>query len=488
MCGIAGVYDAGGEAGFKIIPLLAKMQNRGPQGAGVVSCDASGAFHEVRGSGSVEAVFNSPEKVRQLPGRFAVGQVRYATFGETIQPLVWNQQGIMAALTHNGEFANAITLRARAEEQWGYKFQSTSDTEVLIPYLMYAAGETFEEKLLEVLQSAIRGAFSFVILYDGKFYCVRDQYGFRPLAFGMEERLNIVVSESSAIEVLGGRYITDIEAGQLMVIGPSGIEKTIQWAPPTRKSCIFEHVYFANPDSYVERINVSVARDRMGKILFEESGWVDADVFIPILDSGLHPGLGLYEAMLEYAREHGKKPPRLKAGVHRSWFLGRTFQQEDEVSREVLQRVKSSVIKPWVEDQRVILMDDSIVRGIVTRIVIQLMRLAGAREVHVRIASPPPLYPCGYGIDTYKDELIAARLNGDLEEVRRFLGADSLCYLSLEGLYRAVVGAKSPSVRGEEDFCVACFTGCYPIPFEQNRLTKPKKRGTSIFVPLTDLS
>ncbi len=477
MCGIVGFYGPTTDrATEKLNLLLAKLQNRGPQGAGVVTYDHDGQIHELRGAGSVEAVFDGRNKLDNLPGYMGVGQVRYATFGYTIQPITWIQRGKQAALAHNGEFANAITLRKEAEEMWEYKFQSTSDTEVLIPYLMHSSKDTFRDALLDVLQNKIKGAYSMIILYDGKLYCVRDPHGFRPLALGISENASIVASESSAIEVLGGQYIGDVNPAQLIVIGPSGIIETVEWAEPKPKSCIFEHVYFANPDSYVGGINVSLARDFMGKLMFEEAGWIDADVIVPVLDSGLHAALGFYEATLRYAFQERKNPIPLKAGVHRSWFIGRSFQEGEQIAREILQRIKSNVIAAWVKDKRVIVIDDSLVRGTVMRIIVELMRIAGAREVHVIIPSPPPIAPCAYGIDTYEDELIAARLNGNVHEIQQFIGADSLRYLSLDALYQAVTESASPPVRTTANFCDACYTGQYPVPFEQDRSTKPRRQ------------
>lgn len=477
MCGIVGFCDPTTDRAAEALNLLlAKLQNRGPQGAGAVTYDYDGKIHELRGTGSVEAVFDGRSKLDTLPGYMGVGQTRYATFGHTIQPFVWTQHGKPAALTHNGEFANAITLRREAEETLGYAFKSTSDTEVLIPYLMHAPQDDFEDALIDVLQNKARGAYSLIILYDGKLYCVRDPHGFRPLALGISQNASIVASESSAIEVLGGQYIGDVNPAQLVVIGPSGIIETVQWAKPEPKACIFEDVYLANPDSHIEGASVSLARDLMGKLMFEETGWIDADVVIPILDSGLHSALGFYEAMLRYAAKEGKDLIPMKAGVHRSWFIGRSFQEGEQIAREILQRIKSNVIAAWVKAKRVIVIDDSLIRGTVMRIIVELMRIAGAREVHVVIPSPPPIAPCAYGIDTYQDELIAARLNGNVDEIRQFIGADSLRYLSLDALRRAVTESASPPVRTAANFCDACYTRQYPVTFEQDRSTKPRRR------------
>lgn len=479
MCAIVGVYDRKGKAAGKAVLALTKLQNRGPQSAGAVSSDGTG-FHEHRGEGLVETVFNTPETVERLAGRIAVGQNRYATIGYAIQPLVGRfHDGSPFAITHNGEFSNAVSLTREAQERWDYSFRTTSDTEVLLPFLEHAEEPKFRDALLEILRtSKIQGAFSLVILHEGKLYCVRDPHGFRPLAWGIiGEDGMIVTSESSAIEALGGRYIADVEAGQLVVIGSAGVEEATQYAQPRRSSCVMEHIYFANPDSYVERTNVSQARDAGGRTLFreefEKSGYPEVDAIIPILDSGLHAAIGYQTAAMEYAFENGKKPIPLVPGIHRTFFLGRSFLQPDQLAREALQKIKSNVIAPRVRGKRVIVVDDSLIRGIVTRTIVTLLRLAGVREVHIRIASPPPMFPCPYGIDTYANELIARLVNGDEEEVRRFTKADSLQYLSLRGLQKSVVGAKSPPVRTEDDFCYACFTGTYPVPFEQDRRVKP---------------
>lgn len=478
MCGIIGIYDPEGKAAPKAALLLAKLQNRGPQGTGAVSIDEEGLLHEVRGPGLVEAVLGAPHILSSLRGSIVTGQVRYATFGETIQPLVgyWKgrrDQPIIVA--HNGEFGNAISLRREAQERWQYQFQSTSDTEVILPFLEYARESDFKEALLDVVRRKIRGAFSLIIFFGGKFYCIRDRHGVRPLVVGRnKEGVVAIASEDSALRVLDVEDVRYVDAAELLVVAPDGIEEEICWAERDRKSCIFEHVYFANPDSDIEGINVSLARDRMGAIAFEEIGWrYDMDVLIPILDSGLHPTLGLHEALLDYAVLHGEKLVPLKAGVHRSWFVGRTFQEQEQATREILQRVKSSVIAAWVRGKRVWVGDDSLVRGTVTRAITALMRLAGAKEVHWIIFSPPTIGFCPYGVDTYQDELIAARLK-DIDAVRNFIGADSLHHLSIDGLYRAVTEAVSPYVRTKEEFCAACFTGRYPIPFEQDRTEKPR--------------
>lgn len=355
MCGITGVIDSSGYAAQKAVLLLAKMQNRGPQGAAVVYGNADFLHDEMRGAGSVETVFDGYHKLDRKLGPCAVGQVRYATVGdpsEICQPFVWEQRGKLAALTHNGELSNAESLRGGALRRWGYKCTSSSDTEVIIPWLMHIPGKDFKATLLGVLRNCIEGAFSLVILYDGKLYCVRDRHGFRPLAIGKGDGMYIAASESGAIDVLDAEHVRDVEAGELVVIGPGGIEEAIQWAQPRRRqSCIFEFIYFAGPDSYFEGVNVSRARNRMGRNAFAESGWIDADVIVPIFDSGVESALGFHRAMEEQALREGRRPedvPELHAAVSRSWFVGRSFQESDQVAREVLQRIKSNVIRTWV--------------------------------------------------------------------------------------------------------------------------------------------
>ncbi|MBI3420938.1 MAG: amidophosphoribosyltransferase [Candidatus Sungbacteria bacterium] len=484
MCGITGVIDASGYAAKKAVSLLAKMQNRGPQGACVIYGGAGQLHDEMRGAGSVETVFDGSHKLDCKRGSFAVGQVRYATVGdpsEACQPFLWQQHGRSAALTHNGELANAGSLRAHALRRWGYECKSSSDTEAIIPWLMHMPGEDFKAKLLGVLQHCLEGAFSLVILYEGRLYCARDQHGFRPLAIGRGDGVHIAASESGAIDMLDAEYIRDVDAGELVVIGSDGIEEAIQWAGPRqRQSCVFEFIYFAGPDSNFEGISVSRARNRMGRNAFAESGWIDADVIVPVFDSGVESAFGFHRAMEEQALREGRQPaevPEMHAAVSRSWFVGRSFQESDQAAREMLQRIKSNVIRTWVEGKRVIVVDDSIVRGTVMKTIIRLMRLAGAREVHVVIPSPPPKAPCPYGIDTYEDELVAACFGGDIAQIRDYIGADSLRYLSQGGLLQAVAGAGKPGVRTPKDFCTSCFTGRYPVAFEQDRSKKPQKAG-----------
>ena len=461
MCGVIGVYSNKEEVARVINLGLYALQHRGPQAAGIATSDSEKVCSHL-GLGLVMQVFND-KILSSLKGNIGLGHVRYATSGDVTlnecQPMIGKFKGEQVVAVLNG---NLVNWRKEKEKlsSGGYKFNSTVDTEFILALIANSKKSDFKLALFDVLQK-LEGAFSLILLYKDKIYASRDSLGFRPLTLGLSEDAHIVCSETCALDVLNARRVFDVEAGSLLVIGEDGIEETIPWkASEKKRRCIYEWVYFAREDSYIEGINVSLARDAMGKQLFlEEENKVNADVIIPVLDSGLHAALGYHEV--------SGNP--IKAGIKRDYFIGRTFLQKEQELRERLQRIKSNVIRAWVKKKSVILVDDSIVRGTVMRAIVSMLREKGAREVHVRIPSPIIINPCFFGIDTpSKGELIGGRLGGNAEEIKRYIQANSLVYLKgPESLKDALMGIKGKSSCLEKnDFCDACFSGNYPVSIE----------------------
>jgi len=445
-CGVFGVFGADEAANLTYLGLHS-LQHRGQESAGIVSSDGARLFAH-RGLGLVQEVFDEAT-LAKLPGDAAIGHVRYSTSGDShvknAQPLAVDYAHGSIALGHNGNFTNAEDLRARLEAQ-GSIFATTGDTEVLVHLIARSAGRTTVDRVVDAL-GQMQGAYSMVFLTETQMVAARDPHGFRPLCLGRLKGAHLVASEPPAFELIGGAFLREIEPGEVVVIDRTGTRSLRPFDEAERKLCIFEFVYFARPDAQIAGLSVYEARKRLGHALAEEAP-VEADLVVPVPDSGSAAALGYAEATgLPY-----------EMGLIRSHYVGRTFIEPQQSIRNFGVRLKLHPVRQVLSGKRVAVIDDSIVRGTTSRKIVRMIRDAGAREVHVRISSPPTRWPCYYGIDTpSRSELIASSHTAD--EIARYVAADSLAYLSIEGLHRAVSGA---------GYCNACFSGNYPVPFEQH--------------------
>ena len=447
-CGVFGIYGHRDAAAITALGLHA-LQHRGQEAAGIVAFDGR-QFHSERRHGLVGDHFSKEETIKRLQGLAAIGHVRYATTGETIlrnvQPLFAELDGGGFAVAHNGNFTNGLSLR-RALVKDGAICQSTSDTEVLLHLVARSRKARFIERFVEALRQ-IEGAYALVVLTNKKLVGVRDPLGIRPLVLGELDGHYILCSETCALDIIGARYIRDIENGEVVVISESGVESLRPFPPQAARPCIFEYVYFARPDSMVNGRSVYAVRKNMGAELAAESP-LDVDVVVPVPDSGVPAALG-------FAQANGTP---FELGIIRNHYVGRTFIQPSQSIREIGVRMKHSANRGVVSGKRIVLIDDSVVRGTTSVKIVQMMRDAGAKEVHLRIACPPITHPDYYGIDTpEREKLLAAQM--DLEGMRAFMGADSLAFLSVDGIYRAMGYAKRDAVRPQ--FTDHCFTGDYP--------------------------
>ena len=448
-CGVFGVYGSEDAAALTALGLHA-LQHRGQEAAGIVSYDGK-RFHPHRAMGLVGDIFGNAEVIETMPGDSAIGHNRYSTAGETVlrnvQPLYADYSFGGLALAHNGNLTNARQLR-RELVQAGSLFQSTMDTEV-IQHLIATSRETrLLDRFIEALR-AIDGAYSLVALSRRKMIGARDPLGVRPLVLGELGDAWILASENCALDIIGATFVRDIEPGELIVIDEDGLH-CYKPSPQVRKRlCIFEYIYFARPDSDVDGTNVYEARKGIGAELARESH-VDADLVIPVPDSGVPAAIG-------YAAEAGIP---FELGLIRNHYVGRTFIEPTDEIRHLGVRLKHNANRGQLDGKSVILVDDSIVRGTTSKKIVEMVRSAGAREVHVRISSPPTRGPCYYGIDTPEaSQLLAA--NHEVEEIRKLIGADSLAYISIDGLYRAM--GEPGRDNDAPQYCDACFSGDYPI-------------------------
>ena len=446
MCGVVGIHNHPEAANLTYLGLHA-LQHRGQESAGVVSNDG-GTLHSRLGMGRVGEIFTQ-DSLRQLPGDVAIGHVRYTTSGgsiaKNIQPLSVQNRSGSVAVAHNGNLVNAELLRDELEGD-GAIFSSLSDTEVVL-HLMARSRESDVVDQLAAALTRVRGAYSMVLTAEDKLIAVRDPHGFRPLVLGRlrgTEDSWVVASETCAFDLIDAEAIRDIEPGEVLVIDKGGL-RSVRLPPAPRKLCVFEHVYFARPDSVIDSLSVYEARIAMGEQLAREAP-AEADIVIPVPDSGVVAALG-------YSRESGIP---FELGLIRNHYVGRTFIEPEESIRHFGVKLKLNTVPRLMDGQRIVVVDDSIVRGTTSRKIVRLLRQAGAKEVHVRISSPPVHGPCHYGIDTpTRAELVAS--SQSVPEVRDLIEADSLGYLSPEGLRKAVRSG------GRETYCDACFTGDYPI-------------------------
>jgi amidophosphoribosyltransferase len=451
-CGVFGISDNGEAAALTVLGLHA-LQHRGQEAAGVVSYDGR-LFHSHRALGLVGDHFSSEGVIAGLPGRAAIGHVRYSTTGA---PLLRNVQPLFAdfafgglALGHNGNLTNALTLRRQLVER-GCLFQSTSDTEVIVHLIARSSQPTVIERLIDALRQ-VEGAYALVAMSADALYGVRDPLGVRPLVLGDLDGSPILASETCALDIMGAGFVRDVEPGELVILSADGVESLKPFPQLPRRFCIFEYVYFSRPDSAVEGHDVYEVRKRIGAELAKDQP-APADIVVPVPDSGVPAAIGYAQA--------ANLPFEL--GLIRNHYVGRTFIEPSDRIRHLGVKLKHNANKGTVAGKRVVLVDDSIVRGTTSTKIVAMIRAAGAAEVHMRVASPPTTHSCFYGVDTpERDQLLAAR--NDLAAMARIIGVDSLAFLSLDGLYRAVGGAgRDPA---QPQYCDACFSGDYPTPLE----------------------
>ncbi len=443
-CGIFGVYGAPQAASLAVLGLNA-LQHRGQESCGIVTSH-EGRLHRRIGMGLVGEVFNRPDHLEALPGLAAIGHTRYSTTGTSdyhnIQPIQVITKDGELAMAHNGNLTNAAALRRELEAE-GAIFQTTTDSEVILHLLARSRGKSLEERVLEALPR-LQGAFSLVFLTPDGMVVARDAHGFRPLAMGELDGQPVFASESCAFDIIGARTIRDVEPGELLLVN-GGPLRSIQALEGARRShCIFEFVYFSRPDSKIFGENVDKTRRKLGKTLATEHPAEDADIVLPVPDSSNTAALG-------YSR---RSEAKFELGLIRNHYVGRTFIRPGQQSRTDGVRLKFNAVEGVLRDRSVVLVDDSVVRGTTMIKLIRLLREAGARQVHVRIASPPVRFPCYYGMD-FPDENELAAAGRNVDELCLHLGADSLRFLSLEGMLEAT-GMRASS------FCTACFSGIYP--------------------------
>ena len=449
-CGVVAIY-AHPEAETLAYLGLHALQHRGQESAGIVSSDGM-SLHIHKSMGLVADIFTE-KKLSKLRGTLAIGHTRYSTAGDSAllnaQPIMVQSNKGMIALAHNGNLTNAQEIRSRMEAQ-GSIFQTSSDTEVIVHLIAQSREQTLPDAIADSLRR-VEGAFSLVMISRDRIFAARDPRGFRPLAVGRiraqtRERENTIVfaSETCAFDLIGAEYERDVKPGELVIIGPEGASFQ-QYTPALpQSSCIFEHVYFSRPDSRIFGRSVQESREQLGRELAREAP-AAADLVVPVPDSGVTAAMG-------YAAESGIP---LRFGLIRNHYVGRTFIEPQQSVRDFGVKLKLNPVRSLLEGKRVVLIDDSIVRGTTSRKIVRMVRSAGAKEVHMRISCPPTISPCFYGVDTpRKKELIGA--NNTIEEIRQYIGADSLAYLSLEGLKRACHDGETTT------YCTACYTGRYP--------------------------
>jgi len=447
-CGVFGVFGHPDAAAITALGLHA-LQHRGQEAAGIVSYDGK-RFHSERRMGLVGESFSRREVIDRLPGSIAVGHVRYSTTGETVlrnvQPLFAELDGGGFAIGHNGNLTNGLTLRRQLVRD-GALMQSTTDTEVILHLVARARRNRFIDRFIEGLRQ-LEGAYAFVGMTNKKLIGARDPFGIRPLVVGRLDGCPILASETCALDIIGAKYVRDIENGEVVVFDEDGLHSHKPFPPMQARPCIFEYIYFARPDSIVGGRNVYDVRKTMGAELAREAP-ATADVIVPVPDSGVPAAIG-------YAQQSGIP---YELGIIRNHYVGRTFIQPTQSIREIGVRMKHSANRAVVSGKRIVLIDDSLVRGTTSVKIVAMMREAGAAEVHMRIASPPITHSDYYGIDTpERDKLLAA--THDLEGMRKFIGADSLAFLSVDGIYRAMGIEQRDAARPQ--FTDHCFTGDYP--------------------------
>ncbi len=461
-CGVFGILGDADAAAHTALGLHA-LQHRGQEAAGIVSYDGR-QFNSHRGMGHVSENFNNEAVMDRLTGDMAVGHTRYATTGATIlrnvQPLFAEFDFGGFAIGHNGNLTNALTIRKELQKR-GCLFQSTSDTEVVTHLIAISDENTFEERLVGALRQ-IEGAYSFVCMTNTALIGARDPLGVRPLVLGKLDRAYILCSETCALDIIGAEFVRDVDPGEIVIITHEGIRSLKPFPKQHPRFCIFEYIYFARPDSVSEGHSVYEVRKHIGAQLAKESPCA-VDVVVPVPDSGVPAALGFAAASgIPY-----------ELGIIRNHYVGRTFIQPTDKTRHLGVKRKHNPNKEVLAGKRVVLVDDSIVRGTTSMKIVEMVRQAGATEVHMRISSPPTAHPCFFGIDTPDyDKLLAAQ--HDLASMASLLGVDSLAFISIDGLYKAVGEARRD--LDHPQYCDACFTGDYPLPLtDKNAGSQPKQ-------------
>lgn len=454
-CGVYGVYAPGEHAAKLAYFGLHALQHRGQESAGIAAANGSD-LRVHRDLGLVTQVF-STKAIEDLPGHLAIGHVRYSTTGspilENAQPIVVDWSRGRVAVAHNGNLLNTARLRSSLEKE-GYVFYSTSDTEVIAVLLArHLENNSLEEAIARTMQT-IEGAYSIVVATETQLAAARDPYGIRPLSLGKTASGYVVASETCALDISGASYVRDVEPGEILIIDEHGLFSFVGQEKTRQSLCMFEFIYFARPDSYLYGKTLYEVRREMGRLLAREAP-VEADIVMPVPDSGTPSAIG-------YAEEIGIP---FGEGLIKNRYVGRTFIEPTQAIRQLGIRLKLNPLRSAIQGKRVVLVDDSIVRGNTSKQIVAVMREAGAREVHMRVSSPPVTWPCFYGIDTAnREELIASSMS--VEEIRKFIGADSLEYLTLESLVKA-------TGREANEFCLACLDGKYPIDVPRDvKLTK----------------
>lgn len=446
-CGVFGIWGNQDAAHLSYYGLHA-LQHRGQEGAGIVTTDGN-QLQAVRGEGLVNDVFNE-DKLRKVVGHAAIAHVRYATAGgkglENVQPLLFRSSTGSLAIAHNGNLVNATHLKQFLERS-GSIFNSTSDTEVVVHLIKKSKHSPFRSKVKEAL-SLLKGAFSIILLTNDQMIVARDRNGLRPLSLGKLGNSYVVASETCAFDLIGAEYVREVEPGELLIISNNGLEVDSYVEKDKRTMCAMEYVYLARPDSNIDEVNIHMARKRMGKELAKECAHIEADIVTGVPDSSISAAIGFSEASgIPY-----------ELGLIKNRYVGRTFIQPTQELRERGVKMKLSPVVQVVKGKRVLMVDDSIVRGTTSRRIVRMLKEAGAAEVHVVISSPPMTDPCYYGIDTSThEELIAS--SHSVEDIRVAIEADTLTFLSLEGMVRAT---NRPFEDENGGLCVACFTGKYP--------------------------
>lgn len=467
-CGVFGVYGNDEAANLTYLGLYA-LQHRGQEGAGIVSGDGNGKLRGHRGKGLVANVFSGPHKLAPLKGNLAIGHVRYSTAGssilENVQPLLRNYKRGMMAVGNNGNLVNAAAIKANLEEE-GQIFHATTDTEVVLHLIAKSKAEHFRDAVIEALSQCV-GAYCLIATNGREVVAARDPLGFRPLWVGRLGGAHIFASETCALDIIDAEWVREVEPGEVMVASKDGLESFKPFPPVKPKPCIFEYIYVSRPDSYVFGQSVDRVRKRLGEALARQAP-VDADVVMSVPDSSNHAALGY---------SHATGIP-FDLGLIRSHYVGRTFIEPEQSIRDFGVKIKFNPNRAAIEGKRIILIDDSVVRGTTSKKIVNMFRKCGAKEIHFRVSSPPVIGSCHYGIDTPKvDQLLAHKMN--VEKIRDYLGVDSLEYLSVENLLASVGSAP-------DGHCTACFTGQYPtkLPheYQPDRVKPAPAEGAELLV------
>lgn len=455
-CGVFGIYGHQAAANLAYLGLYS-LQHRGQESAGIVSTNGKRLYHH-RKMGLVTEVFDE-ESISRLKGSSAIGHVRYSTSGSShnknTQPLLITYEKGELAIGHNGNLTNAKSLRQQLEIE-GSIFQSTTDTEVIVHLIARSKEQTFLKRIIEALTKC-RGAYSLVFLTPQALVAARDPYGFRPLVLGQIDGSYVIASESAAFEIIEADYVREVEPGEVIIINEEGLKSFKPFPRVKQASCVFEYIYFSRPDTFLSGRNVYQVRKEMGRQLAVEHP-ANADIVVAVPDSGVPAAMG-------YAEELGIP---LEMGLLRSHYIGRTFIQPQQSIRNLGVKLKLNTIREVINGKSVVIVDDSIVRGTTSRKIIKMIREAGAKEVHMRISSPPMKFSCYYGIDTpVKEELIANTL--DIDEINNYITSDTLGYLSVKGVMRAI--SNYSEFREDENYCVACFKGNYPVEVTDEKVS-----------------